>query len=109
MKETIKLLVLFVIGYFIITRIFGDESGCSKYASEFSCKYVVEKATYDVFYTKDYLGTERRIGTTVGLLNCKNIALGYSAQLNDEWDEHKYICVLVKDGNYLEKHRLLAE
>ena len=107
MKDAVKFILFVGVCYFIITRIFGNESGCSKYASEFSCKYVVEKATYDVFYTKDYLGTERRIGATVGLLNCKNIALGYSAQLNDEWDEHKYICVLVKDGNYLEKHRLL--
>ncbi len=107
MKDSIKLILLAGFCYLIITKLFGDESGCSKYASEFSCKYVVEKATYDVFYTKDYLGTERRIGATVGLLNCKNIALGYSAQINDDWDERKYICVLVKDGTYLEKHRLI--
>jgi hypothetical protein len=90
---------------------FSDESGCSKYASNFSCTYVVEKATYDVYYWKNVRygdpSEETYIGTVTGLINCKNRAVDYAQRIGEQWWDRSYVCMLKKDGRNLEKHRYL--
>ncbi len=106
-----KLIIFIVLFYFGYTTFFGEKSGCDKYASEFSCKYVVEKATYDVYYWRnvfdDNENDETYIGTTTGLLNCKNLAVSYAFRIREDWNERSYICILKKDGVNYEKHRYL--
>jgi hypothetical protein len=104
----------------------SDESGCEPYASKFSCDYVVNKATYKVFYWKDVLqkndpNDERYVGTSVGISNCRDTAIyAHRAEMeyrkrnwknwsdyDDNWSERSYICMLTKDGHNLEKHRRL--
>jgi hypothetical protein len=84
---------------------------CDRYASEYSCSYVIENADYEVFYWRnvgdDDASDERPIGRVKGLRDCKDAALRYSASINEPWNERAYVCVLVKDGEYMEKHRLL--
>ena len=104
-------IVLAIVAYFIYAKYFGEESGCEKYASKYSCNYVINKASYDVYYWK-YLPNEDPanevfIGHTVGLDSCKNIAINYSVQIREPWNDRAYICILVRDSGYQEKHRLL--
>lgn len=84
---------------------------CERYASDFPCYYVTDLATYDVFYWKnvyaDNPADERIIGTAKGLRACKTMAQGYAAMLEEEWNDRAYICALVDDGGYAEKHRFL--
>ena len=87
-------------------------TSCEKYASDFSCKYVTEQATYEVLYWKNLQAEdpkdERVIGTVKGLIACKSMAQGFSASMDEEWNDRSYICALVKkNGGYAEKHRLL--
>ena len=86
-------------------------TSCEKYASDFSCYYVTDLATYEVRYWKnveaDNPNDERVIGTVKGLLACKSTAQGYAASIDEEWHDRSYICALVDDGGYAEKHRLL--
>jgi hypothetical protein len=103
--------VIFIgVAIFLWFKFFGDESGCEKYASKFSCSYVEEKATYEVFYwTNVTEGDEKDnkyVGSVVGLQNCRDLAIGYSRRVNDQWSERAYVCTLMKDGNRMEKHRL---
>jgi hypothetical protein len=44
------LIIFIVVGYFVYTNFFGDESGCDRFASSYSCDYVEEKAKYEVWY-----------------------------------------------------------
>lgn len=92
----------------------GYQSGfgsCDEYASDYSCGYVVDRADYEVFYWRnvqdDDPNDERSIGRVVGLRACKDTAIRYSAAINEPWNERAYICILLKDGEYMEKHRLL--
>lgn len=107
MKPLTILIVVAGIYYFF----FSDESGCDKYASRYSCTYVVEKANYDVyFWHRVHEGNpsdERRIGSAVGLRACRDFALDYSRRIREVWNDRSYICMLVKDGKNMEKHRLL--
>ena len=100
MKFFILLLSLFLIG-----------CGCDKYASDYSCSYVIDDANYDVFYYKDVMSGSsydgKWIGNTKGLRSCKNIAENYASQINEEWNDRSYICMLIEDGKNQEKHRLL--
>jgi hypothetical protein len=84
---------------------------CDKYASDFSCGYVVDRAEYEVFYWRnlqdDDPNDDRPIGRVVGLRACKDTAIRYSATINEPWNDRAYICILLKDGSYMEKHRLL--
>lgn len=84
---------------------------CDKYASDFSCGYVVDRAEYEVFYWRnlqdDDPNDDRPIGRVVGLRACKDTAIRYSAAINEPWNERAYICILLKNGAYMEKHRLL--
>jgi hypothetical protein len=84
---------------------------CEKYSSDYSCGYVVDRADYEVFYWRnlqeDNPDDDRPIGRVVGLRACKDTAIRYSAAIDEPWNERAYVCVLVKDGSYMEKHRLL--
>ena len=103
-------IIFIVLAIFIWGKFFGEESGCEKYASKYSCSFVEEKATYDVYYwarvNEDNEKDNKLIGTITGLRNCRDAALRYSISINDKWTERSYICVLVKDGKSMEKHRL---
>lgn len=106
-----KEIIFLVAAYFIYVNFFGEESGCEKYVSKFSCKYVIEKADYDVYYWKtlfnDNPDDEQLIASVKGLVECTNKAIEHSKLVNEKWNERAYICMLLKDGNNLEKHRLL--
>lgn len=107
-----KTLILILIIYFTYTKFFGEESGCDKYASKYSCDYVVNKANYDIYYWEN-VGDgnpedEKLIGSTVGLLNCRDKSINYSLRINEPWNDRSYICMLVKDGMNMEKHRYLG-
>jgi len=99
--------------YFVYTNFFGEESGCDQYASKFSCSYLLEKASYDVYYWHNLSNNddndEKLIGHTTGLLNCKNYAVNYASSIHEDWNDRAYICMLVKDGANLEKHRYIHE
>ena len=103
-------IILLVVFYFLYTHFFGEESGCERYASKFSCNYVEKKANYSVYYWKrvrdNNPADEKFIGNAVGLSNCRDQAIYYSRSINDNWTERSYICVLMKDGKAMEKHRL---
>ena len=90
---------------------FSDYSGCDKYASEFSCEYVEERAHYDVYYWRNVYDAnpsdERYIGTVKGIRACRDLSRNYSVRIEDEWTERSYICMLRKDGKNLEKHRYI--
>lgn len=106
-----RILGILIVSTGIYYFFFSDESGCDKYASRYSCTYVVEKANYDVYYwQRVYAGNpsdERRIGSTIGLAACRDFAIDYSRQVREVWNERSYICMLVKDGKNMEKHRLM--
>lgn len=84
---------------------------CEEYASQYSCDFVIKKANYDVYYWRNVSsGNEsdnRYIGSTVGLEACKGIAMAHASAIGEEWNERAYVCGLMKDGNLMEKHRLL--
>jgi hypothetical protein len=86
--------------------------GCSRYFSQYSCEYVEEKAEYDVYYWRNlYMENEadnRLIGRTLGLRQCKARATQYARIIGETWNERAYVCVLIKDGAYKEKHRLIG-
>ena len=109
--DTIKTVLFFAIAYFAYTHWFGDESGCEKYASKYSCSYVENKATYDVYYWRNvYAGNpadDQFIGAVIGIRDCVNLATRYAAMIHETWNERSYICVLKKDGRNMEKHRYL--
>lgn len=107
----LKALAWLAVAYFVYSNWFGEESGCEKYASKYSCSYVENKATYDVYYWRNvYEGNpedDRFIGSVIGIRECVNLAASYAARIREPWNERAYICVLKKDGKNMEKHRLL--
>lgn len=107
----IRLIVFVIIGYFSYQYLFGIESGCEKYASNYSCDYVENKASYDVYYWHNvHLGDtndEKFIGSVVSLQSCKSLAMRYANSIHERWNNRSYICILKKDGKNMEKHRLL--
>lgn len=111
MMGAIKAVLFFALVYFVYTHWFGEESGCEKYASKYSCSYVENKANYDVYYWRNvYEGNpddDRYIGSVVGIRECVNFAASYAARIQEPWNERSYICVLKKDGVNMEKHRYL--
>ncbi|QAY80451.1 hypothetical protein [Sphingosinicella sp. BN140058] len=86
-------------------------SGCPAYASEYSCWYLEDKATYDVFYWKnlaqDDEADNQLIASAVGLSQCRAKAIEHAARLREKWNDRAYICMLMEHGRYMEKHRLL--
>jgi hypothetical protein len=105
-----KFFLLLIIGYFVYSNFFGNESGCDKYASKFSCNYVEKKATYDVYYWRDVFAgnpeDEKYISSAIGLSQCRDMAISHANYIKERWSERAYICMLKKDGLSLEKHRL---
>ena len=105
-----KTIIFFIIAFFIWTNFFGEESGCDKYSSNYSCDYVEKKATYEVYYWINVSDGDERdnkyVGSTVGLQSCRDIAIRYSNTVKDRWSERSYVCALMKDGKRMEKHRL---
>jgi hypothetical protein len=103
-------ILLIILAFFVWKNFFGDESGCDRYASKYSCEYVEKRATYEVYYWINVSDGDERdnkyVGTTVGLQSCRDMAIGYSRSVKDRWTERSYICALMKDGNRMEKHRL---
>jgi hypothetical protein len=97
--------------FILVISIFLVSCGCKEYASGYSCSYVEDKAEYDVYYWKNVLADreegELLVGHTKGLRSCKNMAINYAKQVNENWNDRAYICVLVDDGRNKEKHRLL--
>jgi hypothetical protein len=82
---------------------------CEEYASKQSCEFVEDQADYDVYYWIDFDDekTERFIGSVVGLAACEATAIRYAGSINQPWNNRRYICILKKDGKYMEKHRYL--
>jgi hypothetical protein len=105
-----KAIFFIIIAFFVWTFYFGEESGCEKYASEYSCDYVVNKATYEVYYWINVSDGDEKdnkyVGTAVGLQNCRDMAIRYSNAVKDRWSERSYVCGLMKDSKRMEKHRL---
>jgi len=108
-----KLILFGILGFAIYHFLISDETGCDAYASKYSCKYVVEKATYDVYYwfnvSEGDPKDEKLIGTVQGLSACFGAAVGYASRFNQKWSERSYICMLKKDGQNMEKHRYLGK
>jgi len=86
--------------------------GCSEYASEYSCRHVVDNAEYEVWYwrhvERDDSDDEKYIGRAIGLRMCENNARAYAASIDETFEYRSYICVLVDDGQRMEKHRFLG-
>jgi hypothetical protein len=105
-----KLILFLIVGYFAYQYLLGDDSGCDKYSSSYSCDYVVNKASYDVYYwhkvQEGDSNDEKYIGSVVGLSSCQDSAINYANSINARWNNRSYICVLKKDGKNMEKHRL---
>lgn len=105
-----KVIIFLILGYFAYQYHLGDESGCDKYSSSFSCDYVQNKASYDVYYWRNFQeadpNDEKYIGSVIGLSACQDSAITYANSINAPWNNRSYICVLKKDGRNMEKHRL---
>lgn len=90
----------------------SDETGCDAYASKYACKYVVDKATYDVYYWANVSNgdpkDDKLVGTVQGLPACLAFAMDYNSRLNQKWNERSYVCRLKKDGQTMEQHRYLG-
>lgn len=104
-------IVFVVLAFWGWQTFFGDKSGCDEYASEYSCTYVTEKATYEVWYWfnvgENNSDDDKFIGTAVGLDSCRNVAMMYHRQNESfrPWNSRSYICILMEDGRRMEKHR----
>ncbi|MDA9298527.1 hypothetical protein OAD22_01835 [Pseudomonadales bacterium] len=106
----VKIAIYLIVGYFAYQYILGDESGCDTYASKYSCDYVENKASYDVYYWHNLedgnSDDEKYIGSAIGLRACQSFAVDYANSINARWNTRSYICVLKQDGRKMEKHRL---
>ena len=85
---------------------------CSKYASDYSCSYVENKAEYEVWYWRslqdDNEADEKLGGRAIGLRMCENNARAFAASISEEFNYQAYVCVLLDEGRRMEKHRLLS-
>ncbi len=104
-------ILVFVAAAYGAYYFFSDETGCERYASKYSCSYVVNKASYDVYFWHNVRESdpkdEKFIGSTVGLRACLDLAMRYGASTGERWNPRAYICVLTEDGKNMEKHRYL--
>ena len=83
LKINLVLLPLLVTLGFVIYHLFiDDETGCDTYASKYSCKYIVEEATYDVYYWANVSNgnpdDDKLVGTVKGLPACLAHATEYN-------------------------------
>lgn len=92
---------------------FTSDDGCEEYASEFSCSYVEDDAEYEVWYWRNLergnSSDNVRIGKAKGIRMCEVNAQAFAAAVGEPWNYRAYICVLMKDGQRMEKHRNLGE
>ena len=90
-----------------------DIVGCAKYSSEYNCSYLEDRAEYEVWYWRrvedDNEENNKPIGSAVGLRMCEGNARTHAALIGEEFNYRAYICILMKDGQRMEKHRLLAD
>lgn len=109
MDDVVKIILGFGIAYLVYVSFWGEESGCKEYSSQYSCEYVEEKAYYEVYYWRNVEANnpadEKYIASSYGLENCRNAAISYARSINEPWNNRSYICVLMKDGRAMEKHR----
>jgi hypothetical protein len=107
--RTILLLI-----YVALTLIGCGESqidGCKEYASKYSCDYVENQATYNIYFYFSANGSKSKeyyLGTAKGLRQCGIQARSYALQkangsINYDWS---YICCMkTKESSCEEKHR----
>ncbi len=85
--------------------------GCSKYASDYSCGFVEDRAEYEVWYWRnldqDDESDNTFIGRAIGLEMCEANARAFAAAIGENFNHRAYICILMDDGKRMEKHRLL--
>jgi hypothetical protein len=84
---------------------------CEKYASNYSCSYVENDAQYEVWYWRRIYNDDPKDNALVGMANglraCRATAMGFANAIGEPWNDRAYICTLIKDGERMEKHRLL--
>jgi hypothetical protein len=95
---------IFVFFFVLLSALSGCKylGDCDKYYSDYSCKYLDEQASYDVYYYKN-IGTDSeqqvRLGIArTGLISCLNIAVNYAIRINEKWNGISYTCVMVGQG-----------
>lgn len=103
---------LFAATFAIMLEACGSVSGgCSKYASDYSCGYVENKAEYEVWYwrhlERDDESDDTYIGRAIGLQMCEANARAFAAAIGESFNYRAYICILMDNGKRMEKHRLL--
>jgi hypothetical protein len=121
----VVLIVLIVGHIFSSTEKDPSEGSCPSYASNYNCDYIKTKASYNVYYQKDVKKNDPKdiyfVTSVIGLSNCRDSAIyEHRREMNyrkknwenwtdrdDNWSERSYICMLIKDGKPMEKHRLL--
>ena len=110
-KVMFRIILALVVGYLIYENFWGEESGCKEYASRYSCDFVINKASYDVYYWKNLQDNDPNdnvlIASVIGLSACRDSAISYARSIRERWNLRAYVCVLKKDGKSMEKHRYL--
>lgn len=95
--------------FLIVSSVALTACGCEKYASSHSCSYVENQADYEVWYwrnvERDNEADNKPIGHATGITQCEDNARAYAASLNEPFKYQAYLCVLMKDGKRMEKHR----
>ena len=80
-----KVILYRILAYAAYYFLISDETGCAKYASAYSCKYVIEKANYDVYYWRnlddDNADDEQLVGSVIGLQSCEALAVRYGQSM----------------------------
>lgn len=96
----------------ILVSVLLGACGCSEYASEYSCDYVENRADYEVWYWRNLQADDESdnqlIGHATGVRQCEDNARAYAAAIGGQFSYRAYICILMDDGNRMEKHRNLS-
>ncbi len=96
----------------ILLVLWVSNSGCSRYASQYSCSYVEKSAEYEVWYWRNLdRGDESDnmlIGRAIGLRMCELNARYFAAAINEQFRYRGYMCALIENEKRMEKHRLLG-
>ncbi|AHE52330.1 hypothetical protein NX02_02860 [Sphingomonas sanxanigenens DSM 19645 = NX02] len=95
----------------LVSGIVLSACGCSKYASEYSCSYVENRADYEVWYWQHLQADDEKdnqmIGHATGIQQCEDNARAFAGAIGETFQDRAYICVLMVDGQRMEKHRNL--
>ena len=106
MKTLFGLIKIRVLFPFLLLFLSG--CGCREYASNYSCSYIKNKATYDVYFWNNInLGDGEKIGTVTGLASCRELAQNVAFERSQMFGDRKYVCFLMEDGAKIERHRPL--